>query len=90
MSNSNDLASDEANALSDFEITTLVTEQLPHWKAACNHAGADTVLLNQMAFGRSEDELRLLGAAIKYAGIARKNVMISWSEPPPNGAFARS
>jgi phage gpG-like protein len=90
MSNSNDFASNLAHALRDDEITSLVAEQLPHWKAACDHVGADSVFLNQRAFGRSEDELRLLGAAIKYAGIAKKNVTIGWDENLPVDAASRS
>jgi len=58
------------------EISRIIDERLPHWRAACDHAQADTVILNQRAFGASERELFLLGIAIKYAGSANKNVTI--------------
>jgi hypothetical protein len=74
MSTSNATSNPE---ISPFEILRIVDEQLPHWRAACDHAGADTVYLNQRAFGLSDKELLLLAVAIKYAGIAKKNVTIS-------------
>lgn len=64
-------------ALSDQEIAELVAESIPHWKAACDNPDADTVVLQQLAFGCSPDELLLMSFAIKYAGIAKKNVMIA-------------
>jgi hypothetical protein len=63
--------------ISESEIRRIVDQQLPHWRAACDHVGADTVYLNQRAFGLSDKELLLLAVAIKYAGIAKKNVTIS-------------
>jgi hypothetical protein len=63
--------------ISHAEIVRIVDQQLPHWRAACDHAGAGTVYLNQRAFGLSDKELLLLAIAIKYAGIAKKNVTIS-------------
>ena len=55
----------------------MVNEQLPHRRAACDHAEGDTVILNQRAFGHSPGELFLLSVAIKYAEIAKKNVTIT-------------
>jgi hypothetical protein len=68
---------DGSQKISHSEIVRIVDHQLPHWRAACDHAGADTVYLNQRAFGLSDKELLLLAVAIKYAGIAKKNVTIS-------------
>jgi hypothetical protein len=69
--------SDSKHKILPSEIVKIVDQQLPHWRAACDHAGADTVFLNQRAFGHSDDELFLLAVAIKYAGIAKKNVTIA-------------
>jgi len=63
--------------ISTRDVSRIVDEQMPHWRAACDHAGADTVFRNQRAFGFSDDELFLLAVAIKYAGIAKKNVTIT-------------
>jgi hypothetical protein len=63
-------------ALPDEEVTKIVSEQLPRWKAACDNAEADGVILSQKAFGESLDETLLLAFAIKYAAIAKKNVTI--------------
>jgi hypothetical protein len=64
-----DLFSDEA-------VIRIITEQLPAWKAACGNSTADTVLLQQRAFGNSKSELLLLALAVRYAGIVRKNITI--------------
>jgi len=63
--------------MSPSEIERIVRDQLPHLQAACDRTDPDTVVLNQVAFGTSEKELFLLAVAIKYAGIAKKHVMIS-------------
>ncbi len=65
------------HAMSPLEIERIVRDQLPHWRAACDRTDADIVVLNQRAFGTSEKELFLLAVAIKYAGMANKNVTIS-------------
>ena len=56
-------------------MTKTVSQQLPRWKAAHN-AEAETVILDQRAFGHSLDETFLLACAIRYARIAKKIVMI--------------
>jgi hypothetical protein len=58
-------------------IIQIVGERLPHWKVACDNALADTVILQQGAFGRTPDEIGLMHAAIRYAGIIGKTVMIA-------------
>ena len=65
-----------ADEISDADIIRIVTDRLPHWKVACDNGKADMVILQQRAFGRSDDELLLLALAIKYAGIAKRDVMI--------------
>jgi len=57
-------------------VTKTVSQQLPRWKAACDNAEAETVILDQRAFGHSLDETFLLACAIPYARIAKKIVMI--------------
>ena len=63
-------------ALSDQEIATIVAEQLPEWKRACEDQDTDVVLLTQATFGRSAKEVFLLAAAIKYAGMKQKAVTV--------------
>ncbi len=63
-------------ALTDQEVTEIVSRQLPRWKAACDNAEADSVICSQKAFGESFDETLLMGCAIKYAAIAKKKVTI--------------
>ena len=65
-----------SDALSDEEVTKIVSQRLPHWKAACDNTQADTVIFNNRAFGHSLDETFLLACAMRYARIAKKTVMI--------------
>jgi len=65
-----------SDALSDEEVTEIVSRRLPRWKAACDNNEADTVIFNHRAFGHSLDETFLLACAIRYARIAKKIVMI--------------
>ena len=62
--------------ITDDEVIAIVAAELPHWKLACEHADADTVILAQQAFGRSLSEIFLMHVAIRYAGIIGKTVMI--------------
>jgi hypothetical protein len=63
--------------ITDEEVASIIGEQLPRWKVACNEPGADIVIIQQEAFGRSQSEFFLLHCAIRYAGIAGKTVMIA-------------
>ena len=65
-----------SDALSDEEVTKIVSQRLPRWKAACDNGEADTVIFDQRAFGHSLNETFLLACAIWYARIAKKTVMI--------------
>lgn len=67
---------DVSAAISDEEVARIVTQRIPRWKAACDHTEADTVVLDQRAFGRSLDEMFLMACAIRYARITNKIVMI--------------
>jgi len=64
-------------AIPNETVIRIVTQQLPGWKAACDNPDAETVILDQRAFGNSQAELFLLSLAIRYAGIAKKNVTIA-------------
>jgi hypothetical protein len=64
-------------AISDEAVIRIVSQELPRWKAACDNPAAEIVILNQRAFGNSEQELFLLSVAIRYAGIAKKHVTIT-------------
>ena len=67
---------DVSTALSDKEVTRIISQRIPRWKAACDHAETDTVIFDQRAFGRSLDETFLMACAIRYARITNKIVMI--------------
>jgi hypothetical protein len=62
--------------LTNDEVAELVRQQMPRFQVACDHADADTVIFSQMAFGSSEEELFLMGVAVRYAGIVGKTVTI--------------
>jgi hypothetical protein len=83
MSAMEDLKSHPSAALSDEAVTKLVAEELPRWKAACDHPEGQVVILNQQAFGKSASDMLLLGLAIKYAGIAGKDVTVGAVEEKP-------
>jgi len=63
--------------ITDEEVVSVVGERLPQWKVACEKPGADIVIIQQEAFGRSRSEVFLLHCAIRYAGITGKTVMIA-------------
>jgi hypothetical protein len=58
------------------ETAQIVREHLPNWKLACDKSDADAVILHQTSFGRSRNEIVLMNAAIRYAGIAGKTVTV--------------
>jgi len=58
------------------EIAQIVSEHMPVWKLACYNSEADTVILQQTSFGRSRNEIIMMYAAIRYAGIEGKTVMV--------------
>jgi hypothetical protein len=73
--------SKDASEITDAQVIEIIHRQLPRWQAACDHAEADTVILDQRAFGQTHEEILLLGLAIRYAGIAGKDVMIASGAP---------
>lgn len=62
--------------VSDEEVRAIVEEQMPQWKAACENAGAEAILLTQDAFGHSFEETMLLAIAIRYADMTGKTVTV--------------
>jgi hypothetical protein len=60
----------------DTEIAPIISETLPQFRAACDNPNADMVILHRSAFKNSTEDLLLMGMAIKYAGLVRKNVTI--------------
>jgi hypothetical protein len=58
-------------------LTHSVQKSLPGFADACN-AEVDEVILDQGAFAveYQDDEYRLLGMAIKYAGLRHKHVRV--------------
>ena len=67
-----ELASKEADLIADIE------KMLPVFARACRASGAPVVVMHQDAFAADyqEEEYRLLGKAIKFAGICGKEVQI--------------
>jgi hypothetical protein len=66
-----------APEITDAQVIEIVQRRLPQWRAACDHAEADSVILQHHAFGKTHEEILLMGLAIRYAGIVRKDVMIA-------------
>jgi hypothetical protein len=69
--------SSEQRTARESSLTHTVQNSLPGFVEACD-AEVDEVILHQGAFAADyqEDEYRLLGMAIKYAGLRKKNVHI--------------
>jgi len=67
----------EERTARETSLTHSAQQSLPEFVKACN-AEVETVILHQGAFAADyqEDEYRLLGMAIKYAGLRKKNVHI--------------
>jgi len=66
------------DALTDEAITRIEDENLPKWKRACLDPDASCVILAQRSSSSTDNDLFLLAVAIKYAGITKKDVTISW------------
>lgn len=66
------------DGLTDEAITKIVDQNLPKWKRACHYTDTSCVILQQSAFNTTDNDLFLLAVAIKYAGIMKKEVTISW------------
>lgn len=73
--------SSEQRTARESSLTHTVQISLPGFVAACD-AEVDEVILHQGAFASDyqDDEYRLLGMAIKYAGLKRKNVRVVATE----------
>jgi hypothetical protein len=67
----------EQRTARETSLTLSVQQSLPDFVKACD-AEVETVILHQGAFAADyqEEEYRLLGMAIKYAGLRKKNVHI--------------
>jgi hypothetical protein len=77
MPNQSTARTSRLSEITDEEVVSIIGERLPRWKVACDKPGADIVIIQQEAFGRSRTEILLLHCAIRYAGIAGKTVMIA-------------
>jgi len=62
----------------ESHLISIVEQELPDFVEMCRNSGADVVLMHQDAFAASlnEDEYKLLGMAIKFAGLCNKHVQI--------------
>lgn len=56
------------------DIIKIVEKHCPELVKACKAKKADSVIFHQLAF--NEDELLVLGAAVKYIGYYNKDVVI--------------
>jgi hypothetical protein len=63
--------------LREANLVRTIQQRLPDFARACAD-DVDVVILHQDAFAADyqEDELRLLGMAIKYAGLSGKEVQV--------------
>jgi hypothetical protein len=64
-----------APEITDAQVIEIIHRRLPRWKAACDHAEADTVILQRRAFGKTHEEVLLKVLATRYAGIVGKDLL---------------
>ncbi len=64
--------------LRELEFITAIEKDLPEFVKMCRDPGAPAVVIHQDAFAADyqEQEFKLLGMAIKFAGICGKEVRI--------------
>ena len=62
----------------ESHLIAIVEQELPDFARMCRDSSAELVLMHQDAFAASldEDEYKLLGMAIKFAGMHDKHVQI--------------
>ena len=65
-------------AVKESELITTIERELPDFARACRSTDNDTVAMHQDAFAADyqDEEYKLLGMAIKFAGICGKQVHI--------------
>jgi hypothetical protein len=65
-------------ALKESNLITIVEKTLPDFARACRAADPPVLVMHQVAFAADyqEEEYRLLGIAIKFAGICGKELQI--------------
>jgi len=65
-------------ALKESNLVAAIEEILPDFARACRNLDAPVIVMHQDAFAADyqEDEYKLLGMAIKFAGICGKEVQI--------------
>jgi len=70
---------DTANSpdMTDAQVVEIISQELPHWKLACDPGAPNPVILTQREFGRTLNDIFLMHAAILYAGIMGKTVTIN-------------
>jgi hypothetical protein len=68
----------EEFARRESHLIAIVEQELPNFARMCRDSDADLVLMHQDAFATSlhEDEYKLLGMAIKFAGMHNKHIQI--------------
>jgi len=80
--NEPELAQREAN------LIAIIEAKLPEFARACHEGDIPTIILHQDAFAADyqEEEYRLLGMAVKFAGIYGREVLVSGTN---RGTFDR-
>ena len=65
-------------AVKESQLIATIERELPDFAKACRSTDNDTVAMHQDAFAADyqDDEYKLLGMAIKFAGICGKQVHI--------------
>jgi hypothetical protein len=67
---------DSSEPLSDDNLKAFIARHLPAWLHASDADDADSIVLHEAAFGRSQHELILFACAIKYAATKGKHVHV--------------
>jgi hypothetical protein len=75
--------------LTVIELTGIIEAHLPGWQKACGSSEANAIVLHELAFGTSGDELLLLACAIKYAAQRGKNVHVVCGSPTRGNDWRR-
>ena len=69
---------DKEGTFTLLQLAQIVETRLPGWTKACASPKANAIVLHELAFGLTGDELFLLACAIKYAANRGKIVHVVW------------
>jgi len=68
----------DENALREAELISAIEKKLPEFARMCRDPGSQLVVMHQDAFAADyqEEEYKLLGMAVKFAGICGKELRV--------------